>query len=237
MLIFLDIETTGLETKDRICSIGWILHNGNDVRAHHELIRPPRKIPPSASALHHITNEMVAAQPLFESSKSVALLQELNSPETVLVSHNAAFELEMLQKEGIVWQGKIVDTLKCSRHIIAECEQYALQFLRYELKLYQKETSAADALKIDIAPHNALSDALHVKLLYEYLLESATPDELIEMSCTHALITRFTFGKYRGRYIEEIALKEPGYLQWMLNNMVDIDEDLRYSLEHYLAQS
>ncbi len=237
MLIFLDLETTGLETKDRICSIGWILHEGSDVRTHHELIRPPRKIPPSASALHHITNEMVADRPLFEASQSAAALLELNRSDVVLVSHNAPFELEMLQKEGIVWQGSIVDTLKCSRHIIGECEQYALQFLRYELKLYKKEVAAADALGVCIAPHDALSDALHVKMLYEYLLESATPEALIEMSCTHALITRFPFGKYRGRYIEEIALKEPGYLQWMLGSMVDIDEDLRYSLEHYLAQS
>ncbi len=55
MLIFLDTETTGVEVKDKICALGII----EDSALHFELINPGKKIPPSASAIHHITNEMV----------------------------------------------------------------------------------------------------------------------------------------------------------------------------------
>ena len=233
MLIFFDCETTGLEAFDRICSVGFITQD----EVFYELIKPPRKIRPEASALQHITNEMVANKKCFEDSKTQEKLAKLNSKENILVSHNVAFDLQMLQKEGFVWQGAIIDTLKCTRHLIPECEQYALQFLRYELKLYQHELQEAKPLEITLAAHHALSDALHVKLLYTYLLDMATQEQLVDLSMEHALITKFAFGKYKGRYLEEIALSDPGYLQWMLGNMFDMDDDLRYSVEYYLAQS
>ena len=65
-MVFLDIETTGLESKDRICSVGLITQSEH----HYELIHPGKKIPPAASAIHQITNEMVANAPAFNDSKS-----------------------------------------------------------------------------------------------------------------------------------------------------------------------
>ena len=232
MLLFFDCETTGLEDVERICSIGFITQNTTAF----ELIKPPRKIRPDASAVHHITNEMVVDQKTFRDCNSVKQLQSCNTSEATLISHNIAFDLNMLQKEGFVWQGGIVDTLKCTRRLIPECEQYALQFLRYELKLYRHETDVAKTLGIALNAHNALSDALHVKLLYEYLLEMASHEQLVEQSMEHVLIVKFAFGKYKGRYIEEIAMSDPGYLRWMLGNMFDMDDDLRYSVEYYLSQ-
>ena len=45
---------------------------------------------------------------------------------------------------------------------------------------------------------------------------------------------KFEFGKYSGRYIEEISMCDRGYLEWMLGNIMDLDEDLRYSIEYNL---
>ncbi len=234
MLIFLDCETTGLEVKDRICSIGFIAQEDDVISAHDALIKSSRKIRPEASALHHITNEMLKDQADFAAVSITKQLETLNTSENTLISHNADFDLQMLQKEGFVWQGEVIDTLKCTRHLISECEQYGLQYLRYELKLYQDETALSDALHVTLNAHNALSDALHVKLLYEYLLDMAPHEKLLELSFSHVLLSKFTFGKYKGRYIEEIAMMDRGYLEWMLNNLFDMDEDLRYSIEHYL---
>jgi DNA polymerase-3 subunit epsilon/exodeoxyribonuclease X len=47
-------------------------------------------------------------------------------------------------------------------------------------------------------------------------------------------LTRLPFGKYAKRRIEEIALKDAAYLKWMLDSLMDMDEDLRYSIEHHL---
>ncbi len=227
MLVFLDTETSGLEEQDRICSLGIIAEN----KTHYELIKSPRKIRSEASAIHHLTNEMLKDKKVFKESKIYQILQEYNSADNVLIAHNAPFDLKMLQKEGFVWQGAIVDTLKCVRHLIPECEQFSLQYLRYELKLYKLENSD---LGIALQAHNALSDALHVKLLYEYLLDMASLEELQDLTMQSVLISKFTFGKYKGHYIEEIAMNDASYLHWMLHNMSDIDEDMHYSLEYWL---
>lgn len=230
MLVFLDTETTGLGISDRICAIGFI----DDDEVHYELINPMKKIPPSASAIHHVTNEMVKEAPIFAVSKSVEKLIELNGSETILVSHNAPFDLAMLQKEGITWQGKVIDTLKCSKALMDDLEGYSLQFLRYELRLYRNEKDYFGEYDIEITPHHPLSDALHAKMIYEYLLDLADEEELVSLSQSRLLLKRLPFGKYAKKRIEEIALKDANYLKWMLESLMDLDEDLRYSIEYYL---
>lgn len=232
MLIFLDTETTGVEAKDRICALGII----DDEATHFELINPGKKIPPAASAIHQITNEMVGDAPSFSQSIGAEKLKTLNTSETILVSHNAPFELSMLEKEGVTWQGGVIDTLKCSKSLMDDLEGYGLQFLRYELRLYRDEAEVFESFGIPIIPHHALSDALHTKMVLEYLLDLADIERLIEISKSHVLLTRLPFGKYAKKRIEEIALKDPGYLKWMVESLMDMDEDLRYSIEHYLLQ-
>lgn len=236
MLIYLDLETTGLENKDRICAIGCIGVAGEEIETYSELLKPPRKIRPDAMALHHITNEMVQDAPSFDASQTLQWLKSHNSKENILVAHNIDFDMTMLSKEGFIWQGGIIDTLKCTKHLIAEVDQFALQFLRYELGLHKREKAEAQKLGIPLQAHTALSDAFHVKMLHAYLRDMADDGKLQELTVEQALVTKFTFGKYSGRYIEEIAMRDPGYLEWMLSNMFDMDSDLRYSVKYYLEE-
>lgn len=230
MLVYLDTETTGVELKDKICALGIIV----DDDVHYELINPGKKIPPHASAIHHITNEMVKDSPSFSQSLSAKKLENLNVPANILVSHNAPFELSMLQKEGIAWQGQMIDTLKCAKSLMDDLEGYSLQFLRYELRLYREEETVFEKFDLSITPHHALSDALHTRMVLEYLLDLADIDQLIGISKSYVLLTRLPFGKYAKKRIEEIALKDPGYLKWMSESLMDMDEDLRYSIDYYL---
>ncbi|MDD5717926.1 MAG: exonuclease domain-containing protein [Sulfuricurvum sp.] len=232
MLLIIDLETTGLEVKDRLCAVGMITPD----EVHYELIHPGKKIPPQASAIHHITNEMVKASPPFSESLTAEKLKNLNMSESVFVSHNAPFDLDMLQKEGISWQGKIIDTLKCAKSLMDDLEGYGLQFLRYELRLYRDEERVFETKGVPLAAHHALSDALHTQMVLEYLLDLAPLEQLIEISKSHVLLSRLPFGKYAKKRIEEIALKDPKYLNWMLESLMDMDEDLRYSIEYYLRQ-
>lgn len=230
MVIFLDTETTGLHSGDRICAIGFV----GEGEVHFEIINPLKKIPPATSAIHHITNEMVIDAPVFNVSKSYGKFHDYNTVETILVSHNAPFDLAMLEKEGILWQGKVVDTLKCAKALMDDLEGYGLQFLRYELRLYRQEVDYFGEYGVAILPHHPLSDALHTKMVYEYLLDLADKEQLVLLSNQRLLLTRLPFGKYAQKRIETIALKDPRYLQWMVESLVDLDEDLRYSIEHYL---
>ncbi len=228
MLIFLDTETTGLEKTDKIISIAVIAEEDGEVIIKEDLVNEGKKIPPKASSINHITNEMIKGKSALAKSETFKFLELNNLYDNTLVSHNANFDLEMLNSNaGFAWQGKIIDTLRVSKHLMPECEEFSLQYLRYELKLYKNE-------KEKITPHDALSDTKTTKALYENLLELASKEELEDLSTKNVLMQKFEFGKYAGRYIEEISMIDRGYLEWMLNNIMDLDEDLRYSIEYYL---
>ncbi len=239
MLIFLDLETTGLEAADKIVSLGLIAVNGEKITTKYDLANEGKKISPKASSINHITNEMIKSKSKLHESEAYKFLCEYNLPTTTLVAHNIKFDLQMLLACGFSFNGELIDTLRVSKHLIAECEGYSLQLLRYELKLYKSEK--AESLACGIAEklhaHNALHDALMVKILYEYLLESATKEEMIALSFKNVLMQKFEFGKYSGRYIEEISMCDRGYLDWMLANILDLNDDLRYSMDYYLQET
>ncbi|MFT7004896.1 MAG: DNA polymerase III epsilon subunit-like protein [Sulfurimonas sp.] len=227
MLIFLDIETTGLDAIDKICSIGIIAERNKDVISIYDLVNEGKKIASLASSINHITNEMLKGKPKFKESEAYKFLVKHNNESTTIVGHNIKFDLAFLHASGFDFVGEVIDTLRVTKHLIPECELFSLQFLRYELKLYKRE-------KEELKSHHALGDANVVKNLYEYLLDMGTKDLLAELSFKKVLISKFEFGKYQGRYIEEISMIDRGYLEWMLVNIVDLDEDLRYSLSYYL---
>jgi len=235
-LLFLDLETTGLQEKDRICELALIVQTDKSVKTSSDLCKSGKKICTEAMALHNITNEMLQDSTSCEQSHTYQWLKENNHEEHVLISHNLKFNLSMLEKEGFSSKMKSIDTLRCTKALISECEQFGLQFLRYELLLYKDEVAISEKLECKISTHRALSDALHIKLLYETLLEYATLSELIEISSKPVLMQKFPFGKYSGRFIEEIADIDRGYLQWMLSSINDMDEDLAYSIKKYLEE-
>jgi len=56
---------------------------------------------------------------------------------------------------------------------------------------------------------------------------------LAELTKTPVMLKEFKFGKYNGEKIGDIAKRDIRYLKWVYNNM-DLDEDMRYTLELYL---
>ncbi len=234
--LFIDLETTGIEIKDRICELALIIKDENDHQLSNDLCKSAKKISIEAMSLHHITNEMVADRPSCENSRSYQILQEHNESENILIGHNINFDLRMLQKEGFHCEMQCIDTLRCVKALIPECEKFNLQFLRYELGLYKEEKTLAQELGITLEAHRALSDTLHLMLLWKTLLQYATVSQLIDLSAKPVLLSKLPFGKYSGRYIEEIADLDRGYLYWMLENIEDMDEDLKYSIRHHIKE-
>jgi len=232
LYIYVDVETTGVKANDEIVSIGLIYED----KSSYDLVLPSKKIKPKAMAVHHITNEMVKTAPPIKECDTFKLLESLNDVNNILIIHNAQLIYTMLEKTGFSFKGEIIDTQKSTKHLIPECEYFELQYLRYELKLYKEEKDLAQDYSINLFAHNALSDAIHIKLLHNYLLCEFDEKRLIESKEEQTLLFRLPFGKYRNRHIEDIARKDPKYLQWILNDMIDIDEDLRYSIEYFLNE-
>jgi len=50
----------------------------------------------------------------------------------------------------------------------------------------------------------------------------------------NVLLEKLEFGKYANRYIEEVVSIDRAYLEWMISNIQDLDEDLKYSINYYL---
>lgn len=232
VLIFLDFETTGVTAKDKIVSAAVV----SEREKLYELFNEGKKIPAEASSIHHITNEMIADKKSFIESEIYDFLQKHNSEESLLVAHNITFHQEFLASHGIFWRGSLIDTQRVTKHLIPECENFSLQFLRYELKLYRSEQRSALAygIKDALVAHHALSDAIITKLLFEMLQELTSEDNMVALSFKSVLLEKFSFGKYKGHYVEEIVQSDYSYVVWLLNSATDMDEDMRYTLNHYL---
>ena len=74
-LIFLDTETTGNESKDRLCQLAY--KEAGDGEKFSELFKPPLPIAIESSAVCHITNKMVADKPAFVDSPHFASVKKL----------------------------------------------------------------------------------------------------------------------------------------------------------------
>ena len=228
MLIFLDTQTTGLESTDKIISIAVMTILEDETISKYDLVNEGKKIPSLASSINHITNEMIKDKVKLKESETYKFLVENNNDENILIGHNIKFDLEKLNSIGFFWEGKIIDTMRVTKHLIPECEFFSLQFLRYELRIYKKEQT-------DISAHNSQSDVIVIKNLYDYLKEMVVDSKMIELSSKKVLLEKLNFGKYSGRYIEDIVMSDRGYLEWLLGSATDLDDDLRYSVEYYMC--
>ena len=98
--IVLDTETTGLDPAEghRIVEIACIelVHHIPTGRKFHRYVNPEREMPADALAVHGLTAEFLARQPLF-----AAILDELLAfiGSDPLVIHNAEFDLAFLNAE------------------------------------------------------------------------------------------------------------------------------------------
>lgn len=242
--ILLDTETTGAGEEDRIIQLGFMVLDGKNVEIYNDLCSAPLPIGYGAMEVHGITPEMVEGMPSCIETQAFQTLCELNTPENVLIIHNAPFDLGMLSKENFTSQMRLIDTLRCARHLFDDEEAHRLQYFRYRLGLYKIEQSEADALGIEVKAHDAIGDVLVLKLFLTELrkrlqerFEGVNPiDKMVELTQTPVFYTRaLKFGKYKGKTLTEIAEGDKGYLSWMLGNMETLDEDMRYSIERVLA--
>ena len=233
-ILLLDTETTDLE-RARLVQLAYKnLATGTVVN---EYFKPPVAITFGSMAIHHITNEMVADKPSFKDSDHHATLS-MALQDAVLVAHNAAFDIQVLQNEGIAVPVHI-DTLRVARHVLAT-PQHALQYLRYALGLKVAPATA----------HDALGDILVLEALYAHLTEAvakkfslATDEDVVKkmiaLTKDPVLLTTLGFGKYRGKTYEEVAKFDRGYLEWLLGSesqkkIEDQNEELVHTLKHYL---
>lgn len=242
--VLLDTETTGAGDSDRIIQLGYMVLDGKSVDVYNDLCSAEVPIGYGAMEVHGITPDMIEGKPVCTQTNAFQTLQELNTPDNVLIIHNAPFDLGMLAKEDFTSRMRLIDTLRCARHLFEDEEAHRLQYFRYRLGLYKIEQAEADALGIEVKAHDAIGDVLVLKLFLTELrkrlqerFEGVNPiDKMVELTQTPVFYTRpLKFGKYKGKTLTEIAEADRGYLTWMLGNMDSLDEDMRYSIGRVLG--
>lgn len=137
--IAFDLETTGtVPGVDNIVEIGAVRFiDGKPDAIFSTLVDPQRAIPPGASQVNGITDDMVKGKPLVES-----LLEPLVEfcGDDPLVAHNAPFDVQFLiadfkKHECATPVGLILDTLSISRKVFPGLANYKLATLVQHLKI------------------------------------------------------------------------------------------------------
>jgi len=235
-LIFLDTETTGNDvTKDRLCQVCYKTSLGLKT----EYFKPPLPISVKSMSVTHITNKMVEDKGNFAESEMKKELGALLA-EGVMVAHNARFDKAILEAEGLAVP-RYICTLRLARFLDKEnvIPEYNLQFLRYYLDL--EVTGNPHDAEGDVLVLEAIFNRLFAKVKEEEPDENKAIDKMIEISQSPSLIAKFTFGKYKGEKVEEIARVKRDYLEWLLEQKTaagsgdDQDEDWIYTLKYHLG--
>jgi len=115
-LTFVDVETTGLDIDagDRVCEVALLrVQRGQEVRRWSSLVQPGRSMPPRATAINGITDQMLATAPRFDCLVSTLSTQ---LRDTVFIAHNAQCDVRFLRHEFSLAQWQlpllaVVDTL------------------------------------------------------------------------------------------------------------------------------
>ena len=149
-----DTETTGLNPAggDEIIQIGAVrIVNGKLLTQEHfdQLVDPRRIIPPAGIPIHGITPDMVQGQPTIDE-----VLPAFHSfcEDTVLVAHNAAFDmrcLEMKRKQtGLSFEHPVLDTLLLSALVHEHQDSHRLEAIaeRFNLTIIGRHTAIGDAM-------------------------------------------------------------------------------------------
>ena len=220
-IVFLDTETTGKGDDSRLVQLCWKIA---DQPANSLLVKPPTQISFGAMATHHITEKMVESKSSFheatdDSGKSIKAVVQDVLDNSILVAHNAKFDIAVLEREGLR-VGRRICTLKVAQRLFDEPE-YKLQYLRYKFGLEIPE---------GVVAHDAVGDVIVLEELFNHLTSHISIPEMEELTSLPVLLRRIGFGKHKGEEFKDLPLD---YLSW-LYQQTDIDEDLLYTLKHYL---
>jgi DNA polymerase-3 subunit epsilon len=201
--LYYDTETTGIQPQnERIIEIA--VYDPVQNRTYESLINPGKPIPKEATAVHNITDQMVANAPSFA---QVAIeFFDFCQGDTVLVAHNNdSFDLPFLKEECKrnnleMPDFKTFDTLKWVRKYRPDFPRHSLQFLREALEIPPNQA------------HRALDDVKVLHEVFSFFIDDLPWEQVYTLMKQGNHSMRMPFGKYQGKALAEVP---KDYVRWL----------------------
>jgi len=226
-ICFFDLETTGINiSKDRVVEISIlkVFPNGNK-ESKTWLVNPEMPIPAETSAIHGITDEKVANEPTFK-----ALSKEINAmiKDCDLAGFNSnRFDIPLLAEEMLRaevdfdMKNRVAIDVQTIFHKMEQRTLSAAYKFYCDQSLENAHSAEADTmatyevLKAQIERYEDLEN--DTKFLAEFSAHKKFADFAGFIAYNKEGVECFSFGKHKGKAVEDVLDKEPGYFGWLLN--------------------
>lgn len=226
-LAFFDLETTGINiVTDRIVEISILMVHPNGMEETKTLrINPGCPIPKFSSEIHGIYDEDVKDAPTFkEVAKNLAKFIE----GADLAGFNSnRFDIPLLAEEFLradvdidFSKRKFVDVQtifhkKEQRTLVAAYMFYCDKDLSDAHSAEADTKATYEVLKSQLDKYTDLEN--DVSFLADFSAFNKNADFSGRIIFDENNVEVFNFGKHKGKSVEEVLAREPGYYAWMLN--------------------
>lgn len=216
----IDTETTGLDPATASV-VEFAVVRLPSLKYYTSIIKPKHEIEIKAMAAHHITEEMASKGITLKEAIAAANVKD----DKIICAHNAAFDSGFVKTKK-PW----ICTYRCARHIWPDAPSYSNQVLRYWLKIEEVIFDGDGPKIMKLPPHRALPDAWVTAHILNKMMETLTPERLIELTSKPILMKNVGFGEHRGKEWKDVP---HSYMSWILRK--DFDSDTVYTVKHHLG--
>lgn len=224
-IVFFDLETTGLSIgKDKIIEIALVKINPNSTREEfHAYINPGFPIPAESTAIHGITDEMVADKPSF---KEIAHhIRDFIGTSDLGGYNSNNFDIPFLADEflqvGIDAQFKRRKFVDVQQIFFKKEERTLSAAYRFycDKELVDAHSAMADTQATIEILESQLDKYEDLENDIQFLHDFSSNGEIVDYA--RRMIKKdgkilFNFGKYRGQSVEQVLKREPQYYDWMM---------------------
>jgi len=224
-IVIFDLETTGTNiTTDRIIEIALIkiLPSGEQIKKR-KLLNPQMPVPPAASAVHGITDEMLKDAPSF---KAVAneLKQFVDGCDLGGYNSNR-FDIPLLVEEflraGIDFSMKGRKMIDVQRifHLMEQRTLSAAYKFYCDKILEDAHSAEADALATWEILCAQVKRYPNIGTCVDTICRFTGEEEIVDFSRRFIFdngVEVFNFGKHKGKPVAAVLKDEPQYYDWMM---------------------
>lgn len=240
-LVLFDLETTGINVvTDRIVEISYLkVYPDGKEEEQTQRINPEMPIPAEASAVHGIYDDDVKDMPVFK-DYAKTLVKVLEGADLGGFNSNK-FDIPLLAEEflrvGIDFdfkKRKFIDVQVIfhkmeKRTLIAAYKFYCNKELVGAHGAAADTRATYEVLKAQLDHYNGVEYeemngkkvkpiVNEINALSEFSSHNKNVDFAGRIVFNEKGVEVFNFGKYKGKPVEEVFQKDPGYYGWMLNN-------------------